>query len=199
MRSYSLALLAVLLPCALAPVCAQESAAEALAAKRRGEEAARARLERLLAPVGVRVERETAAAGSGVYREVTVRLVGPTDEGGAGASGSGATLINSKVRTGALPRLRSLELSPAHLLVAAVSKDARLLWWAVVPDPRVLRAEEPGQEGLLTGRVVRLREAELTVNVPEEAAGGELRFYEARPSEGVYALAPAGAVAPRKE
>lgn len=213
MKRLAAALLFVTLPAALSAARAQESAskrqgetsaAEALAAKRRGEAAGRRRLEELMSAVGLRVDAPSGGDGARAYREVRIRWGSPADAASAASDEarpevSEATLVGVSLRAGSLPRVRSLELSPEHLLAVAVGADAGVRWWSLIPDPRVLRSEWPGPDGQLTGRVVRLPETEFAVNVPEDAGAAELRFYQPHRTGDGYRLVLVGAVALRKD
>lgn len=212
-KKYALLFLVITLPATLSTSHAQEkganasrdaAAVEALAAKRRGEAAARQRLERLLSPVGVRVEERFTPAQTLAHRELRILLTGPEEASAATGEESPspaveATVLGSRRRDGSLPRLRSLELSSDHLLVLTVSEDTRLRWWTLIPDPRLLRAEAPGADNQLTGRVIRLRSAEFALDLPDDEEAVELRLYQPRFVGGEYVLALVSSIALRND
>lgn len=85
--------------------------------------------------------------------------------------------LNVKPNTGALKRQRSLELSPTLLLIVAVNQNKQTLWWSLLPDPRVVRAETADTSGTLSGQTLYRSSAETLVSYPANKSVSELRFY----------------------
>jgi hypothetical protein len=49
-----------------------------------------------------------------------------------------------------------------------------------MPDPRILRAERPGPDGVLTGEVIFQKSVNFTLNIPDDSAAVEVRLYHPR-------------------
>jgi hypothetical protein len=79
-------------------------------------------------------------------------------------------------------------LSSEQILVLTLDARAQLRWWTLLPDPRIVRAEEPQAGGELKGQVVFQPEADFLVDVPEDAGAVELRFYHPRWTGEEFAL-----------
>lgn len=87
------------------------------------------------------------------------------------------SLLKMKTSQGKLTRQRSLELSPNQVLVVMVNHNNQVLWWDLIPDPRLLRAETADTEGFISGRTLYNPNAEILVTFPLDKAITELRFY----------------------
>jgi|GEM_PF-1355574 len=170
--------------------------------KNRREHVQREQLKRLMSKVGVDVpERDTRASKSQTYRELKIRWSDPTksnelkpvltpaEQTQAPAQQTqaeqtpSAAVVEDTRRSGALPRHRSLELSPGHIFIAGVDTTNKLRWWSIVPDPRVVRAETPTAIGEQRGQG-ELRRADyyvsnvtLVVAFPDDPEIANLRFY----------------------
>jgi hypothetical protein len=168
---------------------AQESGTE----RARGESIRAERLKTLMAAVGVSVDGVPAPPDGSGHREV--RVVWEADPAAKAAvsrvethtlearrDSFGHTLRVAGVRrlAGSLPRHRSPELSQDKLMVAAVGAGGKLRWWTLMDDPRLLRAEAPGPDGVLSGQIFYRAEPEFVVNVPEDGGTTELRLYHPR-------------------
>ena len=144
------------------------------------------RLETMLSTVGIAVEGFAPRRQTQALREVRI-LWKEQSVAGAGANGSalaspGAqaalSLAAERKSEGSIRTPRSLEMSSEQVLVLAVTADAQLRWWTLASDPRILRAESPGEDNLLSGRVLQRSSAELLVTIPDEAEIVELRIYK---------------------
>ena len=113
------------------------------------------------------------------------------------APGRVALLGAAARRAGGLPKQRSAELSPTQVVVVALDAEGRMRWCGLVEDPRQLRAEVPGPDGELTGRVVYRESAEFVVNYPDDEAITEVRLYHPGWDGRKFSLAPVGSVAAR--
>lgn len=100
-------------------------------------------------------------------------------------------------REGGLPKQRSAELSSTHVVVVALDAEGRMRWCGLVADPRLLRAEAPGPDGELTGRVIYRESAEFVVSYPDDDAVVELRLYHPEWDGQDFSLELVGAVAAR--
>ena len=87
-------------------------------------------------------------------------------------------VVRRSVITGALPRERDPQIGPDELVVVAVDAQGREVAWHHVKDPRIVRSEQPGPGGLLSGQVLHRTEAELVLLVPESLGATSLRVYE---------------------
>ncbi|HYE13999.1 MAG TPA: hypothetical protein VD968_06120 [Pyrinomonadaceae bacterium] len=197
-------LLSLCVACLLLALAPQAARAQKQTASR--EEAVHAQLQELLAGVGVIVARETLpAAPSRSYREITVaweadKAAAPAMDDAAleqRRPGRFSRASAPRARVGSLSRQRSLELSPEQLLVVAVDGAGRMKWWSLVPDPRVIRAEAPGPDGVLAGQTLLRESAELLLAFPDDESVTELRLYHPRPEGGRFTLEPVAAIAAR--
>lgn len=160
------------------------------------------RLRTLLSPVGVAVGESARQAPSDAYREVRIRWDAYPDappiidlaESGRFAKGRALAVTGRRKRKGTLPLPRSLELSPERLLVVGVDAGGQLRSWAVVGDPRILRAESPEPDNVLRGRVLHRTRPEIVVNLPDDWETRELRLYLPRWTGAEYVLEPLGVV-----
>jgi len=87
------------------------------------------------------------------------------------------SLVDSRRNQGPIARQRSVELSPTLVLVVAVDQNLRALWWNLLPDPRLLRAEASDISGSLAGETLYRSTAEMLVSYPANDAITDLRFY----------------------
>jgi hypothetical protein len=147
--------------------------------KRESEELSKQRLNQLMSAAGVRVEESPVIIPDASYRMIRIRLGASTSAVTTEAQPTpAATIIQDQKRNGTLPRQRSRELSPEQLLVVTVDEKSQLRWYALIPDPRILRAEAPGPDNVMTGQTLYLESADFVVNVPDDARARELRFYK---------------------
>lgn len=156
------------------PLAAQEAAPPAEAGPRA---AVRSALAQILAPQRIWVPEDLPMSRSQPAQTLQVRM----EEGAAPAGAKPSVRLAIRARTrsaGSLPRLRSLDLAPDKLLVAAVSADGMLRGWTVLQDPRFIRAERLGPDGILTGQSVPVPRAEFRVAVPDDPAVAEVRIFQ---------------------
>ena len=88
-----------------------------------------------------------------------------------------AAIVEDKKQSGALPRQRSLELSPTQIFIAGVDATNKLRWWSIVPDPRVVRSETQSPSGELRGEDYYVSNVTLVVAFPDDPEIANLRFY----------------------
>jgi len=91
---------------------------------------------------------------------------------------------------GPLVRERDPQWSPDELVVVVLDAAGRETSWQKVRDPRLVRAEFPGPNGELQGRLLHRPVAELIVTVPDLATAAALQLYETYAFEGQRALRP---------
>lgn len=87
------------------------------------------------------------------------------------------SLLQEQTSTGGLRRERAPQLSATQLVVVVQDASGRELDWRTVMDPSTIRAEFPGPDGTLSGRVVEQRSSELLVSIPDVAGADRLRIY----------------------
>ena len=146
----------------------------------------REQLQRLLSRVGVDVPATDArAAKPQTYRELKIRLAESAKSNEAKPvlntqeqrQAPSASIVEDKRLAGALPRSRSLELSPTQIFVAAVDAANKLRWWSVIPDPRVVRSETQSPTGELRAEDYYVSNVTLVVAFPDDPDIANLRFY----------------------
>ena len=93
------------------------------------------------------------------------------------ASGGVLTRRSSVSRTGALPRERSIELSPNHLLVVALDGNETVRWWRLMNDPRLVRAEL-GEATEMHSENYYRPQVDFIVECPDDPILREVRFYQ---------------------
>ena len=74
-------------------------------------------------------------------------------------------------------RERDLRLAADDLVIVAVDGQGRELAWQRVKDPRIVRSEQPGPGGLLSGQVLYRREAELVIRLPAAVSAARVLIY----------------------
>jgi hypothetical protein len=79
-------------------------------------------------------------------------------------------------------RERDPQIGPDEIVVVAVDAQGREVGWHHLKDPRLVRSEQPGPGGLLSGQVLYRSETELVVRVPDGLGVAALRVYELQSS-----------------
>ncbi len=184
------------------------TATEALKAKRESTARGGERLRRLMSAAGVSVDEAALAEPNNYVRELRISLQTPGRKGSAAELRAdelslpvAATVVSERYKDAILNRPRSLELSPEHVFVATVNAKSQLLWWSLVPDPRVVRAEGPKgvDDNELTGVRLFQPRAEFFIHIPGDEEATEVRFYHPL-AEGVeFRLQLLGAVSLRRD
>jgi len=182
LKKYLIAFLFAIVFCAITTGQQQETASS------------KQRLSKLLTAVGVRVEEQSLLPSTQTYQELRLHLTTATKTGlgteELRSQQTAVTVLGSEKRSGALGRQRSFELASDQLLLVTVTKDARLRWFSLVPDPRLLRAERPGPTGQLTGEVIFQPNLDFTFNIPDDNESTELRLYHPRWTGQEFVLVP---------
>jgi hypothetical protein len=147
-------------------------------------------LERLLSPHAVVVDGTILQSGQG-SQEIRLRLPGtlavaqpsgtPALAQPAGRQQPASLTLLQRVTKGRpMARLRSLDLAPDTLLAVGVDAQKKLRSWAVIPDPRIIRAESPGPDGVLRGRILTVDQPEFSITIPNDSSIVEVRLFEPR-------------------
>ena len=89
-----------------------------------------------------------------------------------------------------MPRLRLVQIAEGRLLAAAVDAGGTLRGVAVIADPRVVRSEWPGPDGVLTGRTLRLPRTEFLLPVPDDPDVVAVRMFEPHWNGQAFVLQP---------
>jgi hypothetical protein len=161
---------------AASPVTAQRATSPSPARVEAVRRTSQATLDELFAPLGISVPKasSTPAAKASELRIVWEPL--PTV---SGRSTLARPRMVSRVRSdNPFPRLRVLELAEGMLVVVSLSRDGVLAGWSTSPDPRVVRLEIPGVDGVLTGQVVKVPRPEFLALVPDDPSVVEVRVLE---------------------
>jgi hypothetical protein len=143
----------------------------------------RLKLTGLLASVGVHAGPELQTSGTESYRELRLNWDGLQKTGSAGlfkaeqlpAAGV-LTQISSIPKAGGLPRERSMELSPDHILIVALDENEAVRWWKLMIDPRLVRAEVGRSDDMRSENLYQAK-VEFIVEYPDDPLLKQLRFF----------------------
>ena len=119
----------------------------------------------------------------------------PPAAGARTAAAPSMVVVSDQSLPGAVRRERQPQLTTDQLVVVQRDPDGRALDWMMVPDPRLVRAEVPGADGRLTGRIVQRDDTELMVAVTRLPATVTLSIYQPRWTGTEYLLDLVGEVA----
>ena len=165
-------------------------------------------LRRLLTPLGVQVEAAPLAERASLSQELRLRWT-QTEVNAASEKEENLTsdlqamdarpltLVERRTleQETKLPRLRAVELSTNQVFVAAIDNRGLLRWWTLMADPRIVRAERPDANGLLSGEVLFDPQAEIVLTLPADAEIAEVRLYKPLWDGARFALQSVGVVA----
>jgi hypothetical protein len=126
------------------------------------------------------------AADTESVREVTIRWAAYA--GGANGLVGPATavalnrfdVVAQRVVPGSLPRERHPDFSGDQIVVAAVDEAGTTLSWQLVPDPRILRSEGPGPDGILRGAVFYRTDPVFTFSFPADVQPARIDVLQPR-------------------
>jgi hypothetical protein len=88
------------------------------------------------------------------------------------------TLLTRRSLPGSLPRQRNPQVSAEQIIILAVTAEGTEIDGQLIPDPRILRAEQPSPEGELRGEVLHHVNTELLISIPDDPRIVELRLYK---------------------
>jgi hypothetical protein len=103
-------------------------------------------------------------------------------------------VVERRAVPGPLPRQRKPQLSADQLVAIAVDATGREVDWQLVKDPRVIRAEQPGPDGRLTGQLLHRADTELLLTLPANGTLVEVAIYEPSWTGDGYVLRYLGAI-----
>lgn len=104
------------------------------------------------------------------------------------------TVVHQRVVSGRLPRQRNPELSTDQIVVIARDADGRDLDSHLIPDPRILRAEQPDSSGKLTGQILYRANADFFITLPADPKIKQIDFYHPQWSGTEFSLESLGTV-----
>ena len=104
-------------------------------------------------------------------------------------------LVSQRDLAHAAPLERNPELAPDRLVIAALDASGAVLSWRIIADPRIVRSEGPGPDGVLTGVTLFRREVEFPVAMPAHPTMRSVRIYEPKWNGQDWMLEPIGTVA----
>jgi hypothetical protein len=87
-------------------------------------------------------------------------------------------VIRQQVVAGPLPRDRNPELSADQIVVVGADANGTAVSWQLMKDPRVVRAEQPGADGVLTGQTLHRGSIRFTLTLPDLPQLAQVRVYE---------------------
>ena len=159
---------------------------------------AAAQTERAASDLAVSLPTTASVMTDAVVPQLHVRWVAAESPSGAPVRLSEMVSVNrfevvrrSEVR-GPLVRERDPQWSEHDLVVVAADTGGRETSWQKVRDPRILRSEQPGPTGELSGETFVRPEVELVVAVPDGAAS--LYVYETAWSGDQFVLRQLGRI-----
>jgi hypothetical protein len=141
----------------------------------------------------------TSSAAANGSQELTVNWNVDTTVGAAPGQNAPAPIPANRfeiaerhVSGGPPARERNPELSPYHLVVVGTDAAGTPLSWSLVADPRIVRAEQPGPDGVLTGAVLYRPQTQFTVTVPDTPQVTQITIYQPRWTGATWVLDPLG-------
>jgi hypothetical protein len=102
------------------------------------------------------------------------------------------TLLGQARFSGAPRRERQPEPSANDLVIVVQDSAGRDLDWRIIPNPRLIRAETPDQDGVLSGRVLERDEVELLIYIPDVATADRIQIFSPVWNGKDYTLEPLG-------
>jgi hypothetical protein len=162
------------------------------------QEGIRNKLAGLLSKFGLTVGSPLATSDVKTYRELRIHWESLDKADSAGlikaerlAPVGALTRISSVIKEGAIPRERSLELSPDRMLVVALDENDAVRWWRLLIDPRLLRAEV-GQRTEMQSEEYFLAKVDFVIECPDDRLLKQLRFYHPVWNGEAFQLEPVG-------
>ncbi|HEY1304732.1 MAG TPA: hypothetical protein VGF24_14315 [Vicinamibacterales bacterium] len=137
----------------------------------------------------------TQAADARETRELHIRWTGGQATQGPRSAGTGSFKLVKQARVSGAPRReRQPELSASDLVVVVQDAYGQDVDWRIVPNPRIVRAEVPGPDGLLSGRVIERDDVELLVLIPDVPGADRIQIFSPVWTGKDYRLDPLGQI-----
>ena len=151
---------------------------------------AASKVEELLARAGLVTARRAPPSQDRALRgtgrgtiEARIRLGGADAKAPAAAllmqenHPSQVTLLDRKSFSEDQPKMRGDELTADRLVAASIDAQGNLLDWVIVPDPRIIRSEHPGPDGVLAGAIFYRTDVDFLVSFPDNPALTRIVLY----------------------
>jgi hypothetical protein len=90
------------------------------------------------------------------------------------------TLLERRTFSGKVPRQRNPEVTSDQIVVIAHDVDGQLVDWQLIPDPLVLRSEQPGPKGDLRGQTLYRTSADFLITLPADPTIKRIDLYHPR-------------------
>jgi hypothetical protein len=118
------------------------------------------------------------ASSSNETRELRVQWTAPRADAARTRATVGTFRLLGQARFAGAPRReRQPEPSANDLVIVVQDSTGRDLDWRIIPNPRLIRAETPDQNGVLSGRVIEREEVELLVYIPDVAGADRIQIF----------------------
>jgi len=157
-----------------------------------------------LPPLPAQTLSSLPAAGSSTATaatEITIRWslrVGASPqspESGANQTDNQFVVVSTRSVGPLFVRERDPQLAVDEIVIIAVGADGQSLGWQHVKDPRFIRAESAGPDGVLSRQTLSQSVAEMVVSLPSDITASQLRFYQPRWTGQAFVLDPLGTAA----
>jgi predicted small lipoprotein YifL len=169
------------------------------------EASARDKLTGLFSSVGIQVGPALQTSNAHSYRELRLNWDSLQKTGSAGLFKAEQlpvagvlTQISSSPRAGGLPRERSMELSPDHILIVALDENEAVRWWKLMIDPRLVRAEVGRSDDMRSENLYQAK-VDFIVECPDDPLLKQLRFFRPVWNGESFHLEPWGVAPLRRE
>ena len=90
------------------------------------------------------------------------------------------TLLERRTFSGKLPRQRNPQVTSDQIVVIARDVNGQLVDWQLIPDPLVLRSEQPGPKGDLSGQTFYRASGDFLITLPAEPSIKRIDLYHPR-------------------
>ncbi len=150
----------------------------------------------LSATAVLRLPQLAAINRSSRVSEVNVVWSGGLSAGvtSVGNTASQLAVLGARSIDSGMQRERDPQLAEDEIVAVAVDAAGQPLGWHHLKDPRTLRAEAPGADGILSGQTLRRAVAEFVMPLPEGVGIRAVRVYEVGWNGQAFVLVPVGDV-----
>jgi hypothetical protein len=137
----------------------------------------------------------TAATEITIRWSLRVGASAPSPGSGANQTDNQFDVVSTRSVGPLFVRERDPQLAVDEIVIIAVGADGQSLGWQHVKDPRFIRAESAGPDGVLSGQTLSRSVAEMVVSLPSDITASQLRFYQPRWTGQAFVLDPLGTAA----